>query len=62
MNDTMSGEEKVALYEKLIPSHPDAVRKGDTILYTSDWCSNIFQASFDYVSSLKPKPISKRSK
>jgi len=119
MNDTMSREEKVALYEKLILSHPAAVRKGDTVPYTSlnghmysyftkdDFLAlrlppkertgfmekykaglvqqygitqkeyvhvpdNVlknteelkvyFQASFDYVSSLKPKPTSKRSK
>src|ERR1700692_4256713 len=31
----LSREKKVALYEKLIASHPDAVRKGDTIPYTS---------------------------
>jgi len=35
MNDTMPREEKIALYERLIQSHPDAVCKGDTIPYTS---------------------------
>jgi hypothetical protein len=31
----ISREEKVELYNKLVASHPDAVRKGDTIPYTS---------------------------
>jgi hypothetical protein len=31
----MSREEKDDLYNKMIASHPDAVRKGDTIPYTS---------------------------
>jgi hypothetical protein len=31
----LSREKKVALYEKLVASHPDTVLKGDTIPYTS---------------------------
>ncbi|MES2110164.1 MAG: hypothetical protein V4577_15505 [Bacteroidota bacterium] len=119
MDDTMSREEKVALYENLIKTHPDAVRKGDTIPYTSlnghmfsyfskdDFLAlrlpakereefmekhnaglvrqygiiqkeyvhvpdnvlkntaelkTYFQAAFEYVKSLKPKPTSKKSK
>ena len=31
----ISREEKVALYNKLVASYPHAVRKGDTIPYTS---------------------------
>ncbi len=31
----MTREEKIALYEKLVSTHPEAVRKGDTIPYTS---------------------------
>jgi hypothetical protein len=32
---TLTREEKVQLYEKLVASHPDAILKGDTIPYTS---------------------------
>ncbi len=36
MNEpSISAEERIALYEKLVATHPDAVRKGDTIPYTS---------------------------
>lgn len=119
MINTMSREEKIAYYERLIQSHPDAVRKGDTIPYTSlnghmysyfskdDFLAlrlpareraefmekykvglvqqygiiqkeyvhvpeNVlkntlelkvyFEVAFNYVSSLKPKPPSKKSK
>lgn len=31
----ISREEKIALYDKLVALHPDAVRKGDTMPYTS---------------------------
>jgi len=31
----MSREEKDELYSKMVASHPDAIRKGDTIPYTS---------------------------
>jgi hypothetical protein len=34
-NSSISREHKMELYDKLIASHPDAVRKGDTIPYTS---------------------------
>ncbi|HXB45196.1 MAG TPA: hypothetical protein VNV85_14120 [Puia sp.] len=34
-NSSISRELKLELYDKLIASHPDAVRKGDTIPYTS---------------------------
>src|SRR5262249_47404915 len=31
----LSREEKIALYEKMVATYPDAVLKGDTIPYTS---------------------------
>jgi hypothetical protein len=31
----MTNAEKIALFNKLVASHPNAVRKGDTIPYTS---------------------------
>ncbi len=35
MPTTLTREEKVALYEKLVATNPDAVLKGDTMPYTS---------------------------
>ena len=32
---SISAEERIALYEQLIATHPDAIRKGNTIPYTS---------------------------
>ncbi len=35
MSNLISREEKIELYNKLVASHPEAVRKGDTMPYTS---------------------------
>ncbi len=35
MESETSREEKIALYDKLVATHPHAVRKGDTMPYTS---------------------------
>jgi hypothetical protein len=35
MPHSISRDEKIALYEKLVATNPKAVRKGDTIPYTS---------------------------
>ena len=32
---SLTRQQKIALYEKLVATNPDAVRKGDTIPYTS---------------------------
>jgi TfoX/Sxy family transcriptional regulator of competence genes len=34
-DQSISTDERIALYNKLVASHPDADRKGDTIPYTS---------------------------